>query len=173
MSNAFELSDLCPSTYPFHFGNRDSNGEALENRNSDYAQNKPDKEKAPRILIVEDELLVAENVKEIVESAGYKVVGLLTSGEEVIERFTKLDPDLILMDIRLSGSIDGIQTAVVIHYTLKEVPIVFLTAYAEEQFPHLAAVPPPLFKYVNKPCDALELTQSIAELLKRIDTDPQ
>jgi len=171
MSNTFELFDLYLSTYPFNFGSRESNGEALRNRNRNYAQKKPVKEKARRILIVENELLVSENVKEIVESAGYEVVETLASGEAVIENFARLDPDLILMDIRLSGSIDGIQTAVAIHYTLKEVPIIFLTAYAEDQFPHLAAVPLPLFKFVTKPCDANELTQSIKELLKGIDTD--
>jgi CheY-like chemotaxis protein len=119
-----------------------------------------------RILIVEDELLVAEDIKEMLTSLDYKVVGICRSGEEAIRNFSKLNPDLILMDIRLDGAIDGIQTAIKIH-TIQEVPVIFLTAYASNQFPHLADVRDQLYKFVTKPCESSELIGRINELLQQ------
>src|SRR5215203_3183362 len=118
-----------------------------------------------RILVVEDERVVAENLKELLEDQGYTVVGIAESGEEAIAVFTDKDPDLILMDVQLSGRMDGIQTAIVIHYTMKPVRILFLTAHSKEQFPHLGAIRPPLYKYLIKPYHPKAVTDAVAELL--------
>ena len=65
----------------------------------------------PRILIVEDDLIVATNIKEKLKYKGYSVVGCCREGESVYAESTRLKPDLILMDIKLSGNMEGIDTA--------------------------------------------------------------
>lgn len=64
-----------------------------------------------RILIVEDEFILAMNLKENLEWLGYTVVDIVDSGETAIEKATELRPDLVLMDIKLRGEIDGIEAA--------------------------------------------------------------
>ena len=118
-----------------------------------------------RILIVEDERVVAENLKDLLEDQGYQVVGIADSGEEAVAIFTDKNPDLILMDVQLAGRMDGIQTAIVIHYTMKPVRILFLTAHSKEQFPHLGAIKPPLYKYLIKPYHPKAVTDAVAQLL--------
>ena len=123
-------------------------------------------QKQKRILIVEDEMLVAENLKETLAEEGFNVIGIMTSGEETIQSFWDTDPDLVLMDIRLAGTLDGIQTAVILHSTMKPVPIIFLTAHAEDHFPHLSAVDRNRFIYLTKPCETMELSRAVARMLK-------
>ncbi len=82
------------------------------------------------ILIVEDEKLVAMDIEERLFTLGYTVVGRLSTGEEVIKRIDKIHPDLILMDIKLKGKIDGIKTAVKLKQSY-DIPVIYLTAYAD------------------------------------------
>jgi len=117
------------------------------------------------ILIVEDELLVAENLKDALQKEGYKVTEVVSSAEEAVRRFSNLNPNLILMDIRLAGSMDGVQAAILIHETLKRVPILFLTAYPEDEFPHLIAIDRDLYAFLTKPYDLKQLTRTIEKLL--------
>jgi len=119
-----------------------------------------------RIVIVEDELLVAENIKESLLAKGYNVVGIFSSGEEAIMEFPALNPDLILMDIRLSGTLDGIETATIIYRSLKRVPILFLTAYGEELVPGIESMSL-AYELLTKPYDKARMIESIAKLLKR------
>ena len=74
---------------------------------------------APRILIVEDEGLVALDLKNRLESFGYEVSDMLSSGEMAVEKIETLRPDLVLMDIMLSGEMDGIMTAEEITETIE------------------------------------------------------
>jgi CheY-like chemotaxis protein len=122
-------------------------------------------QKRSRILIVEDGRLIAEDLKEVVESAGHLVVGIFSSGEEVLQTITSLNPDLILMDIRLKGSLDGIQTAITIHNTIKAIPLVFLTAHSRNQYPHLNSLPSSSFVYMTKPFQIETLLRGIKRLL--------
>ena len=64
-----------------------------------------------RIMIVEDEALVALNLQKILESFGYEVPTVVYSGEEALEQVADISPDLVLMDIQLAGAIDGIEAA--------------------------------------------------------------
>lgn len=81
------------------------------------------------ILVVEDEGLIALQLTELIEKAGYRVTGLAASGEAVLQSLEKsTEPDLILMDIGLAGHIDGIETAQEIRQRFS-VPIIFVTAY--------------------------------------------
>lgn len=82
------------------------------------------------ILIVEDEYIIAMDLKLTLEALGYQVTGPTSSGQEALELIKNNKPDLILMDIRLQGKMDGITTARRIQ-ELYDIPIVFLTAYTD------------------------------------------
>jgi CheY-like chemotaxis protein len=84
-----------------------------------------------RILIVEDEFLIAWDLERRLTRLGYVVLGVAASGQDVIEKAVALRPDLILMDIRLPGDMDGIEAAERIRAQLPTV-IVYMTAYADE-----------------------------------------
>lgn len=84
-----------------------------------------------KILIVEDELLLAKNLARKLEKLGYVVVDIVSSGDAAIQRATELKPDLILMDIVIKGDIDGIQAAAKIHEQLY-IPVIYTTAYADD-----------------------------------------
>jgi DNA-binding response OmpR family regulator len=84
----------------------------------------------PRALIVEDEILIAEELKARLSLLGFSVIAAVDSGEEGIAIATRERPDLVLMDIRLRGKKDGVQATKEIH-KLVDVPIVYLTAYSD------------------------------------------
>jgi DNA-binding response OmpR family regulator len=86
----------------------------------------------PRALIVEDEALIAEELRERLLRLGFTVIAAVSSGEEGIEIATRERPDLVLMDIRLSGDKDGVQAAREIR-ELVDVPIVYLTAHSDRR----------------------------------------
>ncbi len=117
------------------------------------------------ILIVEDQLLVAENLKDVLQKEGFKVAEVVPSAEEAILKVSRLSPDLILMDIRLAGPMDGIQAAIVIHETMKKVPVLFLTAYSEREFPDLVAIDRALYDFLEKPYNPRQLIRMIEKLL--------
>ena len=110
-------------------------------------------------LIVEDEFVVAENLRTELESMGYEVVGLACSGKEAVELARQEKPDLALMDIKLIGAMDGIETA--IHLRQKwDIPVLFLTAFADESFLERAKLAEPL-GYLVKPYERKGLRASI------------
>ncbi len=88
--------------------------------------------KTPQILIVEDEVIIARDLQNKLERLGYVVPDICTSGDEAIEKAESTHPDLVLMDIRLEGNVDGVEAAEYI-YTRLNVPVVYLTAYADEE----------------------------------------
>ena len=84
------------------------------------------------ILVIEDEGLIALHVEEILERAGYHIMALLPSGELALQYLeTSAIPDLIMMDIGLGGTIDGIETARQIRKN-RDIPIVFISAYSNQ-----------------------------------------
>ncbi len=84
-----------------------------------------------RILVVEDERITAEDIKDGLKSLGYKVPAVVHSGEEAVRKAMELQPDLVLMDIKLEGKMDGIEAAGEIkkHF---DIPVIYLTAYSDE-----------------------------------------
>jgi two-component system, cell cycle sensor histidine kinase and response regulator CckA len=82
-----------------------------------------------RILIVEDETIVQLDLQRRLEQMGHTVVGLAARGEEAVAKAHELKPDLVLMDVRLEGPMDGIEAAKRIRATQKT-PVVYVTAYA-------------------------------------------
>jgi CheY-like chemotaxis protein len=88
-----------------------------------------------KILIVEDEGIVALDIQARLEGLGYEVPAILATGEEAIRTAVELQPDLVLMDIRLRGELDGLQAAEQIRVRCG-IPIVFLTASTDLQTSH-------------------------------------
>ena len=86
---------------------------------------------APKILIVEDENIIALDIRSMLEDLGYMVSDIASSGEESIQKASKIKPDLVLMDIKLKGSIDGVRAGEEI-YKQFQIPIVYLTAYSDQ-----------------------------------------
>ena len=84
-----------------------------------------------RILVVEDEVLVAEDLKEILQGFGYKVAGMTQCGDEAVTLAGEMLPDLIFMDINLSGEMDGIIAAGEIR-SRWGIPIIYVTAFASQ-----------------------------------------
>jgi len=84
-----------------------------------------------RILIVEDERLIAIDLQRRLTRLGYTVVALAASGAEAIQQALALHPDVVLMDIRLQGNMDGVEAAQHIHASVA-IPVVFMTAYVDE-----------------------------------------
>jgi len=108
-----------------------------------------------RILIVEDEGVAALDIKRTLESFGYEVVGRVVTGNDAISYAESTRPDLVLMDIVLKGSMDGIDAAMEIKKQLS-IPVVFLTAYAEDELLKRAMLAEP-FGYIIKPFNNREL----------------
>jgi len=117
------------------------------------------------VLIVEDEALVAENLREFIEQAGYQVTAVLATGEEAIRSIIKNPADLILMDVRLGGRLTGIETIDLIHHRIKKIPVIFMSAFAEELFPAIAKIHASLYRYVAKPYKEEELEVIIRGIL--------
>ncbi|MEI6396312.1 MAG: response regulator, partial [Verrucomicrobiota bacterium] len=113
----------------------------------------------PRILIVEDEEIVAADISEYLQQMGYLAVGQAASGEQAIALAGELRPDLVLMDIRLEGKMDGVVAAKEIRQRF-HIPSVFLSAYSEEATIQRAKLAEP-FGYILKPFEGRELRATI------------
>ena len=111
------------------------------------------------LLVVEDEVLVARDIKSRLTRMGYEVLGTAGKGAEAIEKALSLRPDLILMDIHLQDDIDGVEAAIKIRETY-DVPVIFCTAYSNEETLERAKVSTP-YGYVLKPFDNRELEINI------------
>jgi two-component system, response regulator PdtaR len=115
----------------------------------------------PAIFIVEDEAIVANDIKETLISLDYRVTGIAKSGETALEKVKETRPDLVLMDIHLAGKMDGVEAAGKIH-VLFNIPVIYLTAYADKVLLDRAKVTEP-YGYVIKPYDEREL-HSVIEM---------
>jgi PAS domain S-box-containing protein len=113
------------------------------------------------ILVVEDESIVALDIAQQLKSLGYGVSGIASSGSDAIRQTTNTSPDLILMDIRIKGDKDGIETAQEIR-DIFNIPVIFLTAYADHDTLQRAKLTAP-FGYILKPFTPNSL-QSIIEI---------
>jgi len=89
------------------------------------------KKSTRKILVVEDEVVIALRLQKRLSSMGFDITGVAYSGEEAVEKAKSLRPDLILMDIMLQGKLDGIVAAKIINAEL-DIPVVFLTAFSED-----------------------------------------
>jgi PAS domain S-box-containing protein/putative nucleotidyltransferase with HDIG domain len=112
-----------------------------------------------RILVVEDERIVAEDIKLRLNGLAYTVCGIAFSGEEAVKRIGELRPDLVLMDIILEGRMDGIEAASFVKSRFG-IPIIYLTAYADDKTLERAKMTEP-FGYLLKPFEDRDLKTTI------------
>ena len=123
-----------------------------------------------KIMIVEDESIIAEDLADSLEDMGYIVVDIVSSGEEAILMAAEKQPHLILMDVMLQGEIDGITAAEEIYSSL-QIPIIFLTAYSDNQTLQRVKATNP-FGYIVKPFEERNLYLTIEIALERHHYDP-
>jgi CheY-like chemotaxis protein len=118
-----------------------------------------------RIMVVEDEALVAAAIESCLKSLGHQVAASAASGEEAVRKAVALDPDLILMDIRLKGQIDGIEAATRITQAL-HIPVIYLTAHSDDETLVRARSTEP-YGFILKPFDEKVLKAAIQMTLYR------
>ena len=114
-----------------------------------------------QVLVVEDEAIVSMDLRYTLESLGYQVLAEIRSGKEAVVAAAQLHPDVVLMDIKLSGEMDGIDAAAQI-WEMSGVPVVYLTAHSDEATLQRAKSSEP-FGYLSKPVDSRAL-QSVVEV---------
>ncbi|BAY97802.1 PAS/PAC sensor hybrid histidine kinase [Tolypothrix tenuis PCC 7101] len=123
------------------------------------------------ILVVEDEAIVAKDLRNRLTRFGYTVPAVASSGQEAINKALELSPDLVLMDIKLKGQMDGVEAAQEIHKHL-DIPIIYLTAYADDHTLDRAKVTDP-FGYLLKPFKERELQTNIEIALTKHQLEKQ
>lgn len=123
----------------------------------------------PKILICEDENIVALDIKRHLERFGYEVSGVYDNAEDAILACTTTKPDLVLMDIQLAGSMDGLEASTII-FQKYNIPVIMLTAYADDITLSRAKDGLP-FGYILKPFEDRELKTAIEIALFRHEMD--
>jgi PAS domain S-box-containing protein len=122
-----------------------------------------------RILIVEDEWITAEDLRDILTELGYTVAAVVSSGADALAQAEKNAPDLALMDIRIKGNMDGTETARALRERFN-IPVVYLTAHADRNTLERAKVAEPL-GYITKPFKESELHAAIEMALHKHGED--
>jgi len=122
-----------------------------------------------RILIVEDEGIIAADIEDRLKRLGYEASGWASTGEEAIGLAVSTNPDLILMDIMLKGPMDGIEVAEQVRRQY-DVPVIFLTAFSDETLLERAVAIEP-FSYLLKPFNERELRANIEMALYKHQMD--
>ncbi|MRT16505.1 response regulator transcription factor [Vitellibacter sp. q18] len=126
-------------------------------------------ERATKILIVEDEMVIAANISLQLSDLGYEITGILPRGEEVLAHIQTDLPDIVLLDIRLKGEMDGIGTAHEIQRHF-DIPIIYLTANTDEAYFNQAKETHP-YAFISKPFKKLDLQRAIALVLERLSLE--
>lgn len=109
----------------------------------------------PKVMVVEDDRIIAGHIQVTLNSLGYSVTALVSSGEEAVKKAVRDNPDIVLMDIVLKGEMDGVEAASLIRSRLG-IPIVFLTAFSDQKILERAKLTEP-FGYLIKPFEDREL----------------
>ena len=121
-----------------------------------------------KVLIIEDERLIAENLKFTLEERGYRVTGIVSSGEEAMNLAGIHRPDILLVDIRISGELDGVETARMIREAVSgSIGILFVSAYPRENFPHILDLNSESLCYLQKPYSPDDLITALDRLVAR------
>jgi len=117
-----------------------------------------------KILVIEDNMMLAETYVDLLRSSGYDVLEVASTGEEAIMTAESNRPDLVLMDIGLRGSMDGIETSKVITESI-EVPVVFIAGVNDgASMERMASIPN--HRFLVKPVDFKVLERTVRELLE-------
>jgi two-component system, LytTR family, response regulator LytT len=124
-----------------------------------------------KVLIVEDESIVAKDIQNSLKKIGYQVTAAVSNGEKALEEIEENRPDIILMDIMLKGKMTGIEAAKIIKKRF-DIPVIFLTAYADDNTLNNAKVSEP-YGYLIKPYKDKELQTTIEVSLYKHEKDLQ
>jgi len=122
-----------------------------------------------KILIVEDEMIIAAKISMQLTSLGYEVTGILPKGEEALLHVEENKPDIILLDINLKGKLDGIETAMQIQ-NRNNIPVIYLTANSDEATFNRAKITKPA-AFIAKPFKQLDLQRAIELTISRMAED--
>jgi CheY-like chemotaxis protein len=122
-----------------------------------------------RILIVEDEAIVALHLRQELTKLGYEMAGIATTGEQALKMIEEVFPDVILMDIHIQGEMDGIETVKRIPRYL-HIPVIYVTAYSEDSTLKRASDTRP-YGYLIKPFLDRELHATIKMAIERSRAD--
>ncbi|MCR9063457.1 MAG: LytTR family transcriptional regulator DNA-binding domain-containing protein [Cytophagales bacterium] len=122
-----------------------------------------------KILIVEDEMLIAANISLDLSSMGYDVIGILPRAEEALLHIAQNKPDILLLDIQLKGKMNGIELAKKVKES-DDIPIIFLTANSDEKHFDLAKEAKP-HAFISKPFKKLDLQRAIQLVENRLKED--
>ena len=115
---------------------------------------------ALRILIVEDEAVIAQHLRKLLEIIGYEVVGRATGYTRALELLVAEKPDLVLLDIVLNGSKDGVDVAHLIRASYPDIPYIFLTSHADPKTVERATAAKP-YGYLVKPFEREDVFTAI------------
>jgi CheY-like chemotaxis protein len=118
-----------------------------------------------RVMIVEDEAIVAADLRVTLRRLGYEVANVAFSGEEAVRWIEEAQIDLVLMNIGLRGEMDGIEAAQKVRERF-DIPIIYFTAYMNEERLMRAKSTAP-FDYIIKPYDESELVSTIEKMLHK------
>jgi two-component system, response regulator PdtaR len=118
-----------------------------------------------RILIVEDEMILAMSLKQDLMDLDYNIVDVVDTGKKAIKSANKLKPDLILMDITLKGEMDGIETAEQINGKL-DIPIIYMTGYSCDDVLNRAKKTK-TYGYITKPLNKEEVDTTIQKAISK------
>lgn len=119
-----------------------------------------------KILVVEDEMIIAAKISMQLTSLGYEVTGILPRGEQALQHVKENNPDIILLDINLKGELDGIETALQIQQ-FAQIPIIYLTANSDEATFNRAKPTKPS-AFISKPFKQLDLQRAIELTISRM-----
>lgn len=119
-----------------------------------------------KILVVEDEMIIAAKISMQLTSLGYEVTGILPRGEEALAHMEENKPDIVLLDINLKGKIDGIEMAALMQQR-NNIPIIYLTANSDEATFNRAKPTRP-YAFISKPFKQLDLQRSIELTISRM-----
>ncbi len=117
----------------------------------------------PKVLIAEDDGIIARDIQYTLESMGYHVSAVVASGEESIKKALYFQPDVVLMDIRLNGNIDGLSAAREI-YNRFQIPVIYISACGDEKT-LIEAKKIDCFQFIGKPYAERELQEAIEQSL--------
>jgi DNA-binding LytR/AlgR family response regulator len=122
-----------------------------------------------KILIVEDEMIIAANISLQLTTIGYDVTGIMPKGEDALAHITQSKPDIILLDINLKGALSGIETAKIIQQDY-QIPIIYVTANADDAHFNEAKATNP-YAFISKPFKKLDLERAIELTVNRMQTE--
>jgi len=126
-------------------------------------------EQPVKILIVEDEMIIAANISLQLSALGYEVTGIIPRGEEALEHLKQNKPDIVLMDIQLKGELDGIETVRLMQQQ-QDIPVIYLTANADDAHFAQAKDTHP-YAFISKPFKKLDLQRAIELTINHIQSE--